>query len=82
MYVTSPQDNAVKARDLAAKDAPLTTVVSDPRLRWPDTFGEGPDGTLYVTTSHIQDSAFFKEGAPISLPTELWKIAPGTAPTR
>jgi sugar lactone lactonase YvrE len=76
MYVTSPQDDAVKARDLSAKDAPLTTVVQDPRLRWPDTFGEGPDGTLYVTTSHIQDSAFFKEGAPTSLPTELWKFSP------
>ncbi len=87
LYVTSPQDDSVKARDLSAKDAALTTVVRDPRLLWPDTFGEGPDGALYLTTSHIQDSAFFKEGAPISLPTELWKIAPGapaatTAPAR
>ena len=77
MYVTSPQDNAVKVRDLSKADAPVSVLVQDPRLRWPDTFGEGPDGTIYVTTSHIQDSAFYKEGAPISLPSELWSLKPG-----
>lgn len=84
MYVTSPQDNAIKVRDLSGTNAGLTVLVQDERLRWPDTFGEGPDGTLYLTTSHIQDSAFFKEGAPIALPTELWSLkpsAPSAAPT-
>ncbi|OHV16475.1 hypothetical protein BK022_11910 [Methylorubrum extorquens] len=76
MYVTSPQDNAVKVRDLAGGKDGLATLVQDPSLRWPDTFGEGPDGTIYVTTSHIQDSADYKPGAPISLPTELWAIKP------
>ncbi|MGH1587753.1 L-dopachrome tautomerase-related protein [Methylobacterium phyllosphaerae] len=74
MYVTSPQDNAVKVRDLTKPNGSLTTLVQDDRLRWPDTFSEGPDGTIYVTTSHIQDSADYKPGAPISLPTELWAI--------
>ncbi|SDN58289.1 Major royal jelly protein [Methylobacterium phyllostachyos] len=74
MYVTSPQDNSVKVRDLSGKGSGLTTLVQDPRLRWPDTFSEGPDGTIYLTTSHIQDSADYKPGAPISLPTELWAI--------
>jgi hypothetical protein len=27
-----------------------------------------------VTTSHIQDSAFFKPDAPAALPTQLWKL--------
>jgi sugar lactone lactonase YvrE len=76
MYVTSPQDNAVKVRDLAGGKDGLATLVQDPSLRWPDTFGEGPDGTIYVTTSHIQDSADYKPGAPLSLPTELWAIKP------
>jgi len=76
MYVTSPQDNAVKVRDLSKANSGLTTLVQDDRLRWPDTFSEGPDGTIYVTTSHIQDSADYKPGAPISLPTELWAIKP------
>ncbi|MCJ2071085.1 major royal jelly family protein [Methylobacterium sp. J-030] len=77
MYVTSPQDNSVKVRDLAQAGSSLTTLIQDPQLRWPDTFSEGPDGTIYVTTSHIQDSADYKPGAPISLPTELWAIKSG-----
>ena len=76
MYVSSPQDNAVKVRDLSGKGTGLTTLVQDPQLRWPDTFSEGPDGTIYVTTSHIQESADYKPGAPVSLPTELWAISP------
>ena len=81
MYVTSPQDNAIKVRELTGTNTGLTVLIQDERLRWPDTFGEGPDGTLYVTTSHIQDSAFFKEGAPTALPTELWSLEPATEAT-
>jgi hypothetical protein len=79
MYITAPQENAVKLRDLA--DGPQgqpRIVAQDEALRWPDTFSEGPDGTIYVTTSHIQDSAFFKPDAPAALPTQLWRlVAPG-----
>ena len=75
MLLTAVQDNAIKMRDLdAGADAPLQTLVQDARLRWPDTFSQGPDGAVYVTTSHIQDSAFFKPDAPSALPTELWKL--------
>ncbi|WP_323143551.1 L-dopachrome tautomerase-related protein [Massilia phyllosphaerae] len=75
MYLTSVQDNAIKVRDLAqGPSADIRTVVQDERLRWPDTFSQGPDGTIYVTTSHIQDSAFFKPDAPAALPTQLWKL--------
>ncbi|WP_342150665.1 L-dopachrome tautomerase-related protein [Methylorubrum sp. SB2] len=81
MIVTSPQDDSVKMRDLSKADAPLTTLVQDPQLRWPDTLSEGPDGTIYLTTSHIQDSADYKPGAPVSLPTELWAIKPGADAT-
>ncbi|CAA2136807.1 SMP-30/gluconolactonase/LRE family protein [Methylobacterium bullatum] len=76
MYVTSPQDDSIKVRDLSAKGSALTTLIQDKRLRWPDTFAEGPDGTLYVTTSRIQDSAFYKPDAPAALPTDLWSIKP------
>ena len=76
LYVTSPQDDAIKVRDLAKNGSPLMTVLKDKRLRWPDTFAEGPDGTIYVTTSRIQDSAFFKPTAPAALPTVLWRFKP------
>jgi sugar lactone lactonase YvrE len=75
MYLTSVQDNSIKVRDLAeGPQAQAKVVVQDERLRWPDTFSQGPDGTIYVTTSHIQDSAFFKPDAPPALPTQLWKL--------
>ena len=47
------------------------------RLRWPDTFAQGPDGTVHMTSSHIQDCAFFKPDAPAALPTQLWKLVNG-----
>jgi len=79
MLLTSVEENAIRMRDLdAGPGAPIQTLVQDERLRWPDTFSQGPDGTVYVTTSHIQDSAFFKPDAPAALPTELWRLK--TAP--
>ncbi len=75
MLLTSVEVDAVRARDLGeGAQAAIRTVVQDERLRWPDTFAQGPDGTVYVTTSHIQDSAFFKPDAPAALPTQLWKL--------
>jgi sugar lactone lactonase YvrE len=76
MYITSPQDDSIKVRDLSAKGGATATLIKDARLRWPDTFAEGPDGTLYVTTSRIQDSAFYKPDAPAALPTDLWSFKP------
>ena len=76
MYVTSPQDDAIKVRDLSAKGSGLTTLIQDKRLRWPDTFAEGPDGTIYVTTSRIQDSAFYMPDASAALTTSLWSFKP------
>lgn len=53
-------------------------AVQDERLCRPDTFSHGPDGTIYVTTPHIQDSAFFKPDAPPPLPTQLWRLRFGS----
>ncbi|QJE01646.1 hypothetical protein HH212_17760 [Massilia forsythiae] len=75
MYLSAVEDNAIKVRNLAAgPSGEPRIVVQDERLRWPDTFSQGPDGTIYVTTSHIQDSALFKPDAPAALPTQLWKL--------
>ncbi len=63
LYITSPTDNSVKYWT----GSKLATAVTDKDLRWPDTMSEGPDGTLYVTASHIQDSSWFKPGAPKAL---------------
>ena len=72
LYLTSPSDFSIKRLD---GDAPQT-VLTDDRLRWPDTFSEGPDGTMYVTASHIQDTVWFKPDAPPSLTTQLFSFPP------
>jgi sugar lactone lactonase YvrE len=72
LYLTSPTDYSIKRLNGQA----VETVLTDRRLRWPDTFAEGPDGTLYVTASHIQDTMWFKPGAPPALKTELFSFIP------
>lgn len=71
LYITSPQDDSVKTRTL---DGQAEILVQDDALRWPDTLSQGADGALYVTTSHIQDSPWFKPDADKAVKTELWKI--------
>ncbi|KFI08121.1 L-dopachrome tautomerase-related protein [Massilia sp. BSC265] len=79
MLLSAVEDSAVKVRDLdAGPGGQPEVLVRDERLRWPDTFTQGPDGTVYVTASHIQDSAFFKPNAPPALATQLWKLVGGT----
>ncbi|MGH1587319.1 SMP-30/gluconolactonase/LRE family protein [Methylobacterium phyllosphaerae] len=70
LYLSAIEDNAVKVRG-SGRD---TTLVQDDRLRWPDTFSEGPDGTIYVTSSHIQDMSWFKPENGPRLTTQLWRI--------
>ncbi|UFW48542.1 MULTISPECIES: L-dopachrome tautomerase-related protein [Bradyrhizobium] len=57
IYLSSIADNAVKA--LNPQDGSIRQLLTDSRLRWPDTFSQGPDGAVYVTASHIQDSPWF-----------------------
>jgi sugar lactone lactonase YvrE len=78
LYITAVEESAIKMRDLdeGPKGKPRV-VAQDKRLRWPDTFTQGPDGTIYVTSSHIQDSSMFKPDAPNALPTELWRLEKG-----
>lgn len=47
LYLSAIEDGAVKVRD----GDRITTLVQDRRLRWPDTFSEGPNGSIYVTSS-------------------------------
>ena len=75
MLLSAVEDDAVKVRDLDQGPAGEPRIlVQDARLRWPDTFTQCPDGAIYVTTSHIQDSAFFQPDAPPALPTQLWRL--------
>jgi sugar lactone lactonase YvrE len=72
LFITSPTDYSIKRLNGTA----VQNVLTDRRLRWPDTFSEGRDGRIYVTASHIQDTNWFKPGAPPSIRTELFSFAP------
>ena len=70
IFLTSPEDDSVKVRD----NGGVRVLVRSASLRWPDTLSQGPDGSLYVTASRIQDMDWYKPGSPASLPTTLLKI--------
>ncbi|KRQ12671.1 L-dopachrome tautomerase-related protein [Bradyrhizobium sp. DASA03076] len=57
IYLSSIANNAVKI--INPHDGSIRQLLTDSRLRWPDTFSQGPDGHIYVTASHIQDSPWF-----------------------
>src|SRR4051812_38826946 len=57
IYLSSLANNAIKV--INPSDGNVRQVLTDSRLRWPDTFSQGPDGAIYVTASHIQDSPWF-----------------------
>lgn len=50
LYLTSCEDNSVKR---LLPGGQFAIEVQDPRLLWPDSMAEGPDGATYVTASHI-----------------------------
>lgn len=72
IYVTDPTRNAVQIGKIGG---PLRTLVADPRLHWPDSFAQARDGTIYFTTSHIQDSPWFHPSVS-DTPSEIWRIEP------
>lgn len=71
-FLTAVEKYAVIERDGDRE----TVAVQDDRLRWPDTMSEGPDGTVYVTASHIQDSPWFKPDAGPAVPSALFRFDP------
>ncbi len=71
LYISAVEDKAVKVREPSGE---VRTVVQDDRLRWPDSFAQGPDEALYVTTSRIMDSLWFNPEAGPALTTQLWRI--------
>jgi len=51
ILLTNPEHDAVMSMTPAGE---LSTLLRDPKLRWPDGFSFGPDGWLYVTCSALQ----------------------------
>ena len=52
-------------------------VVQAEKLQWPDTFSQGPDGMIYITSSHINDMPQFNQGkSTLKEPYTLFKFQP------
>ena len=72
MYISALEEDSIKTR----KGGNVETLIRDKRLRWPDTFAESSDGTIYVTASRIQDSAQFNPKAGPAVETYLFTFKP------
>ena len=74
LYLSDVQRNGVTVR---TPDGQLKHLVSDPRLQWPDTFSEGPDGAIYISASHINESPSYNEGKSVrTTPYGVFKFKP------
>lgn len=72
IFLSTIENNGIK---ILGPDGKVTPFLEDSRLRWPDTFARGPDGAMYITASHIQDSPWFHQGWTDNSFT-LFKFAP------
>jgi sugar lactone lactonase YvrE len=59
IYATSYESNSIVRLD---NDGSFETVVSDPRLLWPDTLALADDGYLYVTSNQLHRQAMLHHG--------------------
>jgi len=76
VYLTDPEHSAVLT---LGPDRKLTTLIKDPKLRWPDGLSFGPDGWLYVTCSALEDVLFRpEEEVARHAPYQIWRFKPGT----
>ena len=74
IYVSNLEKYAVSRLTPGKKMEP---IVSDPRLQWPDTFSEGPDGFIYITASQINHSPTYNGGKSTrTMPYRAFKFKP------
>jgi sugar lactone lactonase YvrE len=73
VYLTAIEQNAIVRFDPATKKT--ETVIEDRQLSWPDTMSWGPQETIYVTCSQIQNMPRFNEGRNVRVgPYRLFKV--------
>ena len=59
LYLSNLQEESVSR---LTPDRRIETLVTDKRLQWPDTFSEGPDGSIFITASQINRSPTYNKG--------------------
>ena len=74
IYLSNLQGKSVSR---LGPDRKIQTMVTDPRLEWPDTFSEGPDGSIYLSASHINESPTYNKGKSVrTLPYGVFRFKP------
>ncbi|GAB2539125.1 L-dopachrome tautomerase-related protein [Spirosoma aerophilum] len=72
IYLTDSPDKAIR---YLTPDRHLKTLVQDDRLLWPDSFGIGSDGYLYVTAAQIHRTKRYNDGADkVDYPFRLYRV--------
>ncbi|MGY4533202.1 sugar lactone lactonase YvrE [Pseudomonas sp. TE3786] len=73
IYLTSSLDYSIKYR---LADGGVHTLVQDSRLLWPDSFGIGSDGFLYLTAAQYQRSPQWNKGQDRTVyPFRVYKVS-------
>lgn len=75
VYLSDPEHSAVLT---LGPDRTLTTLIKDPKLRWPDGLSFGPAGWLYFTCSSLQHVLFVAPGHQAAhAPYHVFRFKPG-----
>ena len=76
IYITDYEHNAIRRRLPDAMAGSEETLVSDPRLLWPDTLSLANDGYLYVTANQLHRQPSFHNGKDLrEKPYALFRVA-------
>lgn len=74
LYLSDLRDGAIQRRTPAGK---IELVCSDPRIQWPDSFAQGPDGDIYFSCSHIHHAPQYNGGKSARTePYTIFKVKP------
>lgn len=74
LYLSDLRDGAIQRR---TPNGRIELVASDPRIQWPDSFAQGPDGAIYFSCSHIHHMARYNGGQSArTMPYMIFKVMP------
>ena len=75
LYLSDLRTGAIQRRKVP--DGKTELVAADPRIQWPDSFAQGPDGAIYFSCSHIHHAPQYNGGKSARTePYTIFKVMP------